>query len=69
MISWRAGTIWTVKDSRGRKKVFTTQREAKEQLKKNMREEMRLAIGDIDSITPYAADQIKKIQKRYDRYL
>lgn len=69
MISSRYGTIWTVKDSRSRKKIFTTKREAKEQLKENMKEEMRCAIGDVDSITSYTADQIKKIQKRYDRYL
>jgi hypothetical protein len=69
MISSRSGTIYTVKDIRGNKKYFTTQREAKEQLKENMKEEMRRAIGDIDSISSYTAAEIKKIQKRYDRYL
>jgi hypothetical protein len=69
MISSRSGTIYTVKDIRGNKKYFITQREAKEQLKENMKEEMRRAIGDIDSISSYTAAEIKKIQKRYDRYL
>jgi len=69
MISWRAGTIYTVKDSKGNKKYFVTKREAKQQLKENMKEEMRRAVGDVDSISSYAINEIKKIQKKYDKYL